>query len=283
MVRTPELVGCLCDVRMGWTERVAADGTDLLVGSADCVSGVRTGGLVMVADRVLAVCAVVDEVGTVGFLALDARFYVFGTVRFVVVRARILVVWTQCIIAGGTGCAVFRADGIGTGVAVLGVVGAGGRVADGALDAIGCADLVITGCARIEVISTELLGAQRTLSSVVRTDGIATVCAGFDVIGTDDGVADPALATVSPTDCLPARLTGREVVGSERVGTDLAVVVMIAAQCAAAPCAVGCVIRTEHVTAGRARRGVSFADAVVARGARQQVCIGEVIDADDAG
>lgn len=58
------------------TERVAADGADLVVGGADGVLGVSTGSLVMLADRFLTVRAIVDEVSTVGFLALDARLCV---------------------------------------------------------------------------------------------------------------------------------------------------------------------------------------------------------------
>lgn len=139
------------------------------------------------------------------------------------VSALVLVVRAQCVFAGGTGCAVFRAEVVGTDIALLGMVGAGGRLTDSALDAI------------------------------------------------------------SRTGCLPARLTGSEVVGSERIGTDLTVAAMVATQRVAAPCAVGCVIRAEYVTACPARCGIGFADAVVTRGARHEVRIGEVVDADHAG
>lgn len=54
-------------------ERVAADGADLFVGSTDGVLGVSAGGLVMLAHRLFTIRAVIDEVSTVGFLALNAR------------------------------------------------------------------------------------------------------------------------------------------------------------------------------------------------------------------
>lgn len=139
------------------------------------------------------------------------------------VSALVLVVRAQCVFAGGTGCAVFRAEVVGTGNTLLGMVGAGGRLADSALDAI------------------------------------------------------------SRTRYLAARLTGSEVVGSERIGTEPTVVMMVATQRVAALCAVGCVIRAEHVTARPARCGIGVTDAVVTRGARHEVRIGEVVDADHAG
>lgn len=203
--------------------------------------------------------------------------------QLIVLSTLIPVVQAQCTVAGGTGGTVFRAQFVTTNVTLLGMIGAGNRLANGALNAIRCADLVIAGRACVKMVSTELIGTKRTWSDVVGTNSIATVCAGLDIIGTDDRITDVAFVTVSVTDRLSTRLAGRQVLCSKWICTDITLVVMVSAKRVAALCTVGHVVRAYHIATSSTGCRIRLADTPMTRCARREVRIGELTGADLTG
>lgn len=117
---------------------------------------------------------------------------------------------------------MFRAEAVGTGVALLGMVGADGYLTDGALDAIGWTDCLPACLTRIEMVGSERIATDFAVAVVVAAQRIAARCAVGCMICAEHVTARSTLRGISFADAVVARSACHEMRVSEVIAADVA-------------------------------------------------------------